>query len=444
MPFFALVDGRVEECPTDPRRARVLAGRATSIRCFNTLGCGAAMSVVAGQRNAPHFRHLREDGTCRMDQLHRGEQHRVARNMIVHRQMQEDLAAWAHGQGLEARLEVVSTDRSCRTDLSLTLPERNLAIEVQRSPITAAALRERTRRYTRAFGQVVWLWDPGTCEATYLHEERGGTFLHRTIRVAQLTGTLDGVPSQTAVMGGVEVRTITLVGVIDENDQRREAPLLQCTWDEDSTFSHPLLTSPDPPQDEEPTPEAAPRSAEAEQAMLVARRVLAKRRAAKDEAALLASRAELMSEHREREERPVGPVPRRIEGWEIAPGSPPPHYDPALLVPVRYSYPGFPRVLGRADMDWARLVDRASLGVESTGAGWPMQEGHPLCPACGVRLDAAPAQVVHDAEPCPSWAREHGIDPDDPDQGRAAVARLVERVHSRARLSSPRASEVTA
>lgn len=145
------------EAPADPKEARRLKSGNT-FYCSTVLGgCGGELTFAIGDINVPHFRH------------HAGSRcsfiaSKSLRDLYTHLAMQEALRAWIEAMpGFSCRLEV--SIKNGRTDVLVAGPSFEVALEVQRSALSASRVLERTVVYGQRADTVQWLYASREIEA---------------------------------------------------------------------------------------------------------------------------------------------------------------------------------------------------------------------------------------------------------------------------------------
>ncbi|MEV7132109.1 competence protein CoiA family protein [Arthrobacter sp. NPDC093128] len=144
-------DSRVPvQAPADPKEARRLKG-GNSFYCSGALGgCGGELTFAIGDVNVPHFRH---QGGSRCSLI----SSKSLADRYTHLAMQEALRMWIETMpGFSCRLEVFI--ESGRTDVLVTGPSFEVALEVQRSGLSARDALERTAIYHQRANSVQWLY----------------------------------------------------------------------------------------------------------------------------------------------------------------------------------------------------------------------------------------------------------------------------------------------
>ena len=145
------------EAPADPKQARRMKSRNT-FYCSTVLGgCGGELTFAIGDINVPHFRH-QAGSKCSFIAS------KSLRDVYTHLAMQEALRAWIKTMpGFTCRLEV--SIENGRTDVLVTGPSFEVALEVQRSALTASRVLERTAVYSQRANTVQWLYASRNIEA---------------------------------------------------------------------------------------------------------------------------------------------------------------------------------------------------------------------------------------------------------------------------------------
>ncbi|MFJ6302174.1 competence protein CoiA family protein [Pseudarthrobacter oxydans] len=138
------------EAPADPKEARRLKG-GNSFYCSTALGgCGGELTFAIGDVNIPHFRH-QAGSRCSLISS------KTLADRYTHLAIQEALRAWIETMpGFSCRLEV--SIESGRTDVLVTGPSFEVALEVQRSALSARNALERTAVYSHRANAVQWLY----------------------------------------------------------------------------------------------------------------------------------------------------------------------------------------------------------------------------------------------------------------------------------------------
>ncbi|MDQ0664678.1 hypothetical protein QFZ35_003176 [Arthrobacter ulcerisalmonis] len=145
------------EAPADPKPARRLKS-GNAFYCSTVLGgCGGELTFAIGDINVPHFRH-QAGSRCSFIAS------KSLRDLYTHLAMQEALRAWIETMpGYSCRLEV--SIENGRTDVLVTGPSFEIALEVQRSALTASRVLERTAVYSQRADAVQWLYASREIEA---------------------------------------------------------------------------------------------------------------------------------------------------------------------------------------------------------------------------------------------------------------------------------------
>jgi hypothetical protein len=138
------------KAPADPKEARRLKG-GNSFYCSAALGgCGGELTFAIGDINVPHFRH-QTGSRCSLISS------KSLADRYTHLAMQEALRSWIETMpGFSCRLEV-SIEKG-RTDVLVTGPSFEVALEVQRSALSARNALERTAVYSQRVNTVQWLY----------------------------------------------------------------------------------------------------------------------------------------------------------------------------------------------------------------------------------------------------------------------------------------------
>ncbi|WP_307836392.1 competence protein CoiA family protein [Arthrobacter tumbae] len=128
--------------------ARRLKGSNT-FYCSSALGgCGGELTFAIGDVNVPHFRHQSGSKCALMPSDTLGDRY-------THLAIQEALRTWIENMpGFRCQLEV--SIESGRTDVLASGPSFEVALEVQRSQISARHVEERTARYSQRASTVHW------------------------------------------------------------------------------------------------------------------------------------------------------------------------------------------------------------------------------------------------------------------------------------------------
>lgn len=126
--------------------------------CSTTLGgCGGELTFAIGDVNVPHFRHQAGSRCSLISSKSLGDRY-------THLAMQEALRAWIETMpGFSCHLEV--SIESGRTDVLVTGPSFEIALEVQRSALSARNVLERTAVYSHRANAVQWLYASRDIEA---------------------------------------------------------------------------------------------------------------------------------------------------------------------------------------------------------------------------------------------------------------------------------------
>jgi hypothetical protein len=152
--LFAVIGSPDSRIPVRAPENRDLARRlkaANRFYCSSALGgCGGELTFAIGDVNVPHFRH---HSGVRCALLSSNE----TRDRYTHLAIQEALRTWIETTlGLVCRLEVAI--ESGRTDILVSGPDFEVALEVQRSPLSALRAGERTNLYGGRADTVQWLF----------------------------------------------------------------------------------------------------------------------------------------------------------------------------------------------------------------------------------------------------------------------------------------------
>lgn len=175
---------------------------ASRFYCSSTLGgCGGELTFAVGDVNVPHFRH-HSTGGCAL--LGSG----TARDRYTHLAIQEALRDWIETTlGFTCRLEVAI--ESGRTDLLVSGPTFEVALEVQRSPLPARKARDRTALYGQRADAVQWLFVREDIDAHKTELAEQGWSLRvwwgwreKECRIGVSYRCGDGVVAETKVVGG--------------------------------------------------------------------------------------------------------------------------------------------------------------------------------------------------------------------------------------------------
>lgn len=161
-------------------------------------GCGARLSLHAGEKNSTHFSHYAGQATScpfahDFDALERS---------YLHLALQQTLQGWLAPQGYTATLEHSLPDGG-RADLYVTLEPGSQTIEVQLSPLPRGTWEARTTRYADQVDHVTWLFGP-RAGAHLLDAEVRRTGYALGIRLADTTHLVD---ADAACV--IEVGTVT-------------------------------------------------------------------------------------------------------------------------------------------------------------------------------------------------------------------------------------------
>lgn len=145
------------KAPADPREARRLKGGNT-FYCSPALGgCGGELTFAIGDVNVPHFRH-HAGSRCSLISS------KTLADRYTHLAMQEALRSWIEMMpGFSCRLEV--SIENGRTDVMVTGPSFEVALEVQRSALSTRKALERTAVYSQRANAVQWLYASRDIEA---------------------------------------------------------------------------------------------------------------------------------------------------------------------------------------------------------------------------------------------------------------------------------------
>lgn len=129
-----------------------------SFYCSGALGgCGGELTFAIGDVNVPHFRH-HAGSRCSLISS------KSLADRYTHLAMQEALRTWIETKpGFSCRLEVFI--ESGRTDVLVTGPSFEVALEVQRSALSARSVMERTAVYSQRANVVQWLYASRDIEA---------------------------------------------------------------------------------------------------------------------------------------------------------------------------------------------------------------------------------------------------------------------------------------
>ena len=152
--LFAVVGSPDSRTPVRAPEDRDLARRlraANKFYCSSVLGgCGGELTFAVGDVNVPHFRHHSKSGCILLGS-------NTAQDRYTHLAIQEALRYWVEtALGLACRLEVAI--ESGRTDVLVSGPDFEVALEVQRSPLPAYKASERTAVYGQRADTVQWLF----------------------------------------------------------------------------------------------------------------------------------------------------------------------------------------------------------------------------------------------------------------------------------------------
>ncbi|MET3172776.1 UNVERIFIED_ORG: hypothetical protein ABIB52_000604 [Arthrobacter sp. UYCu721] len=129
-----------------------------SFYCSEALGgCGGELTFAIGDVNVPHFRH-QAGSRCSLISS------KSLADRYTHLAMQEALRTWIETMpGFSCRLEVFI--ESGRTDVLVTGPAFEVALEVQRSGLSARNVLDRTAVYSQRANVVQWLYASRDIEA---------------------------------------------------------------------------------------------------------------------------------------------------------------------------------------------------------------------------------------------------------------------------------------
>lgn len=152
--MFAVVGSPDSHTPVLAPEDRDVARRLKATHrfyCSSVLGgCGGELTFAIGDINVPHFRHHVKSG-CPLLGSHE------TRDRYTHLAIQEALRDWIETTlGFACRLEVAI--ESGRTDVLVSSPSFEVALEVQRSPLSALKASERTAVYRQRADTVQWLF----------------------------------------------------------------------------------------------------------------------------------------------------------------------------------------------------------------------------------------------------------------------------------------------
>jgi hypothetical protein len=136
--------------PADPMEARRMKG-GNAFYCSAALGgCGGELTFAIGDINVPHLRHQTGSRCSFISSKTLGDRY-------THLAMQEALRSWIEvTPGFSCRLEAFIENG--RTDVLVTGPSVEVALEVQRSALSARNARERTAVYSQRANAVQWLY----------------------------------------------------------------------------------------------------------------------------------------------------------------------------------------------------------------------------------------------------------------------------------------------
>ncbi|MDE8670784.1 competence protein CoiA family protein [Pseudarthrobacter sp. H3Y2-7] len=151
-------DSRVPvQAPEDRKEARRMKG-GNSFYCSTALGgCGGELTFAIGDVNVPHFRHQAGSRCSLISSKSQADRY-------THLAMQEALRSWIETMpGFSCRLEV--SIENGRTDVLVTGPSFEVALEVQRSALSARNALERTAVYGQRANVVQWLYASKDIEA---------------------------------------------------------------------------------------------------------------------------------------------------------------------------------------------------------------------------------------------------------------------------------------
>lgn len=145
------------QAPADRQEARRLKG-GYSFYCSGALGgCGGELTFAIGDVNVPHFRH-QAGSRCSLVSS------KSLSDRYTHLAMQEALRTWIETlPGFSCRLEVFI--ESGRTDVLVTGPTFEVALEVQRSALSTRNALERAAVYSQRANVVQWLYASRDIEA---------------------------------------------------------------------------------------------------------------------------------------------------------------------------------------------------------------------------------------------------------------------------------------
>lgn len=131
---------------------------ANTFYCSTALGgCGGELTFAIGDINVPHFRHQAGSRCSLISSKSVADRH-------THLAMQEALRSWIETMpGFSCRLE--ASIESGRTDVLVTGPAFEVALEVQRSALSARNAVERTEVYSQRANAVQWLYASRDIEA---------------------------------------------------------------------------------------------------------------------------------------------------------------------------------------------------------------------------------------------------------------------------------------
>lgn len=129
-----------------------------SFYCSATLGgCGGELTFAIGDVNVPHFRHQTGSRCSLIASKSLGDRY-------THLAMQEALREWIEAMpGFSCRLEV--SIENGRTDVLVTGPSFEIALEVQRSALSSRKVLDRTAVYSQRANAVQWLYASRDIEA---------------------------------------------------------------------------------------------------------------------------------------------------------------------------------------------------------------------------------------------------------------------------------------
>ena len=166
--------------------------------CSSVLGgCGGELTFAIGDINVPHFRH-QAGSKCSFIAS------KSLRDLYTHLAMQEALRAWIEAMpGFSCRLEV--SIENGRTDVLVTGPSFEVALEVQRSALTASRVLERTAVYSQRANIVQWLYASREIEAYKAELAERGWSLRIWYGWAKKECRI-GVSYETDTGAGVEIK----------------------------------------------------------------------------------------------------------------------------------------------------------------------------------------------------------------------------------------------